>query len=240
MNTKDRPLVVLVVAVVVTYFATPWVGGVQAASISIIPLDGNSEWQAPTGDLVLDNLRTGFTINPPGEFNERDVKSNRDNGQSFTISSDTIIDKIAINFSETQSNGGDTVFEFFAVADANAATMTPNGGIIDTVTFNSAGLGIGGNDAGTMVFDVANTVAAANSTWGIRFDTEASMTARVIKWEFANGNEDTYAAGRSYHPVGGEQNRDYTLGVIGVPEPSTFALATFGLVGLIGVRRRKR
>ncbi len=213
-------------------------GTANAATFSILPLDASNQWQDPAG-LVLDNLRGGFTINPVGEFGERDIKSNRDNAQSFTITSATIIDKVAINFAETLSDGGSTTFEFFAVADANAATLTPLGGIIDSVTFTSATLGVGTNDAGTLIFDVVDTVAAANSAFAIRFDTASSMTTRTVKWEHFDANETGYPGGAGYQANAPTVGRDYTLGVVAVPEPATMSLLVLGGLGVL-LRRRSR
>jgi hypothetical protein len=205
-------------------------GGAWGATYSVLPLDGSGDYQAPAGILAFDQLRTGFGPNE-GTF-ERDVRSNRDNAQTFTLPSATTIDKIAINFQEAPVAAATATFEFFSVADPEASTLTPVT-MIDSVSFSNTDLGTA---SGTLVFDVANTVAAANSSFAVRLNTDSSTTA-VFKWTFV---ATTYANGHRYENNSRpSQDEDYTVGVVAVPEPATAMLLSASMLGL-AMRRRRR
>lgn len=201
-----------------------------AATLSVLPLDGDGLFQDPEG-LVLDQLRK----NAASAQHERDVDNNRDNGQSFTITAATVIDKIAISYSVLAADGTDTTFEFFRVANPLASTLTPDGGIIDSITFNGSDPAFGGNAAGTLIFDVANTAAAAGDAFAIRFDT-AGGTSHTIKWEILdNSTAASYPGGMAYEN-GSQFNKVYSFGVIAVPEPASLTLLALG--GLLLARKR--
>ena len=202
-----------------------------SASISVLPLSGG-DFQAPSDaeHLVFDQLRTGFA--PDENTFERDVKGDRDNAQTFTLVDATTIDKIAINFQNAPLDTSETTFEFFSVADPTASTLTPSS-ILDTYTFSSADLG---TSAGTLVFDIVDTSATANSSYGVRFDTQSS-TSLVFKWTFV---PTAYADAERYENNNAASDDDlYSIGVVSVPEPSTLAL--FGLVaGALALLRKRK
>lgn len=203
----------------------------SAATMSTLPL-GDGLFQAPDG-LVVDLLLTGQTEGKP---TERDVDSNRDNAQSFTITADTIIDKIVINYSDLNTSGTSTTFEFFRVTDANASGLIPDGDIIDSITFDGSHAAFNGNTHGTLIFDVIDTLASQGDMFAIRFDTGAG-TSHSIKWKILdNHSSASYDGGTAY-----ENNsafaKIYAMGVVAVPEPASLAL--LGAGGLMMMLRRR-
>lgn len=199
----------------------------HAAVISVVPTDENGALQDPDG-LVYNQLRAGTV--PKKNNGERDVKEGRNNAQTFTLGQAVTIDKIAINFQESPVGSQAVKFEFFSVATADGNPLTPVS-IIDSVDFEGSDLG---GAAGTLVFDVADTVAAAGSSFGIRFTT-SSATSLAFKWMFAT-NE--YDGGTRYEKGNLQADDDYTIGVIAVPEPASMALAAVAGCPLLLRRRR--
>ncbi len=209
----------------------------SAVTISVLPLDENNLLQNPD-NLVLDYLRGGETI---GARTERDVKDNRDNAQSFLLTTATTIDAIAIQYSDLRTNGATMTFEFFRVADADATSLIVDGDIIDSFTFDGSHPAFNGNLAGTLIFDVTDTVAAAGDAFAIRFDTDPGTT-HSFKWEILHDkrNDVGFTGGQAYEKnTGGGSNfhKVYTIGVVAVPEPASLSL--LGISGLALLRRRR-
>ncbi len=211
--------------------------GAQAATVSIMPLDGDSFFQAPEG-LFVDHLITGTGISSSDHaaFNERDVRSSRLNAQTFTVGADFTLDKIAINYFLADTAGSwDATFQFFAVDVPDASSLAASPELIDSVVFSAADVNV---SAGTLVFDVADTGLAAGSSFAIRFVTDSSST--IFKWAFA----DPFDNARRYE--GNKlvsNNEDYTIGLVGaatIPEPSSAAALLGGAVALLAATRRRR
>ena len=205
-------------------------GSANAAVVmSVISLNpDNNTFQDPD-NLELDVLLGGSAPTPNG--NERDVDSNRRNAQSFTVASNFTLDKIAINYQALNATGIDTTFEFFRVADANAASLTVDGSILESFTFNGAHSAFSGATVnGTLVFDITDIAVETGDAFAIRFQTGSGEHS--IKWRFIGG----YADGRHYENNGG-QNNDYTVGLVAIPEPTTALLGGLGLLALLRRRR---
>ncbi|MFH1499145.1 MAG: PEP-CTERM sorting domain-containing protein [Verrucomicrobiota bacterium] len=210
--------------------------GAQAATFSVIPLDGDSFFQAPD-DLLVDHLITGTGIvSNHAAFNERDVRSSRLNAQTFTAGSDFTVDKIAINYFLADTAGSwDATFQFFAVDVPDASTLPASPTLIDSLVFSAGDVNV---SAGTMVFDIADTALTEGSSFAIRVVTASSST--IFKWAFA----DPFDNARRYEGNSlNSNNEDYTIGLVGaatIPEPSSAALLTGGMVSLLALLRRRR
>lgn len=164
---------------------------------------------------------------------ERDVKDNRDNAQTFQLSTDTIIDKLFITFESAPLGADQATFHFLSLS---AHEELSSAVILSSVTFSSADLGMA---AGTLIFDVPDISASSGSVFGIRFDTVKGSNT-VFKWKgattsfegirYENGSPITTAP------------EYFTIGVVAaIPEPSTYAMI-FGALALVGavVRRRMK
>lgn len=205
----------------------------RAATFSSMPLDGSGFFQAPE-NLVFDHLITGTGIvSNHAKFNERDVRENRGNAQTFTVESAFTLDKIVINYFAAATNDDNTAtFQFFSVTSVDADTLVP-GPIIDQVTFSSNQLA---HAAGTLVFDIENTALSVGATYAVRFVT-ASSTPSVFKWAFADPFDDArrYENGKLV-----SNNEDYTIGLVAaIPEPSSVAVLLGGAAALVAVGRRR-
>ncbi len=200
-----------------------------AAELSGLPVV-DENFQKPAGTLLVDHLQTSAAVtNSTG----LDFDKNRDLSQSFTVLESGTIDKIAINFETFSTTGSATpvVFEFFRVADPAAETLTPDGPIIDTLSFTAediTALGFVSGDEGTLIFDVADTAAVANDAFAIRFDTQedpGQTTTHIVKWR--RDNPGTYPDGRAYSnnvsPPG-----DFIFGVVG----TTGATLPFSIIDI--------
>lgn len=210
--------------------------GAQAATFDVLPLDGDSLFQAPE-NLFVDHLITGTGIvSNHAVFNERDVKSPRHNAQTFTVGSDFTLDKIAINyFAAATAFTREATFQFFAVAESEPSSLPASPVLIDSVSFTSDQLG---QSAGTLIFDVVDTNVTAGSSFAIRF--LAGTSDLIFKWAFA----DPFADARRYEGNNlVSNNEDYSIGLIGtatIPEPSSVAALLGGAAVLLAATRRRR
>jgi len=139
------------------------------------------------------------------------------------------------------------------------ATTGPLAGSISsgTFTYDSSAIVPGGFNAGTGLF------SALDFTWhGIHYDQTTANTGELtwdasgnlLLWLFGtnchSASCDLFAPGSEGWNIAGFNNFNYNAGTAGggigtvtrsqvTPEPSSFALAIFGLGGLAWVRRRQ-
>jgi hypothetical protein len=202
----------------------------DAATLLGLPLSSGS-YQWPTSTILAGNEQTTATVTTSSG---NDLKENRDQGQTFTITQNGTIDLIAINFEGFSSSGNAAfTFNFFQVVSATNPTMV--GSVIDSLTVGAANitaLGFANGAQGTLVFDVANTAVTVGSTYAIQFDTNLADTNPVIKWR--RDNAGSYSGGQSF---GTAAAPDYHFGVYNIPEPSSALLGGLGLLALLRRRR---
>jgi hypothetical protein len=206
----------------------------HAATITGLAVDGSNNFQVPSSDFMGGLPAVSALVT---SSSGHDVKSNRDQGQTFTVTETGTITEIAMFF-ESYTAGGtaDFTFNFFEVASATDPTQV--GATIDSLTVTDAmvsGLGFLDGDEGTLVFDVADTIVSAGSTYAIQLDT-ANDSSLILKWR--RQNSDTYTDGINFG--NGINGADYHVAAYGlVPEPSGFALLA-GCFGLSWVMLRRR
>lgn len=196
----------------------------------------------PPSNLAVNRFHPG----PILSAQSANVRENRDNAQTFTISSATTIDQIAIQFEGAQTaTTAQATFEFFAVTNANSATLSQSGSVLDSFTLT--GSSFGGATSGLLIFDIADTSAAAGSTWGIRFDTQASVLAPgLFNWIFSykalgtNAFGSNYPDGSFYQTGNANSGQDYAFGVVSVPEPSTTNMLLAAIGTLLSMKRQRR
>ena len=192
---------------------------------------GNYQW--PSSTFLGGNEQT--SANVTGSTGH-DLDSNRDQGNTFTITQTGTIETIAFNFETFSTTGTSTItFNFFQVVSASDPTMV--GGVIDSVIINASdvtGLGFVNDDEGTIIIDVVDTAVTAGATYAIQFDTDA-INSHILKWRRDNtGN--TYTDGQSFGNTTAAS--DYHFGAYGsIPEPSAALLSGLGICLLLRRRR---
>ncbi len=204
----------------------------HAATLSGLSVSGGN-YQWPTATLLADNEQVSAAVD---SSSGHDLKSNRDQGNTFTITQNGTIDLIAMNFESFNSSGtADLTFLFYEVVSASNPTQV--GATIDSLTVSAAdvsALGFANGDEGTLVFDVTNTAVTTGGTYALQFDTPNDSNL-LMKWR--RDNAGSYAGGQSF---GTTAAPDYHFGVYdAIPEPSSGALLGLGGLALVTRRRRK-
>ena len=179
-----------------------------AATISGLSVSGGN-YQWPTSTLLADNEQVSAAVDGSSGH---DLKSNRDQGNTFTITQDGTVDLIAMNFESFNSSGtADFTFKFFEVVSASDPSQV--GATIDSLTVSAAdvtALGFANGDEGTLVFDVVDTVVTAGATYALQFDTP-NDSSLIMKWR--RDNAGSYTGGESFGNV--TSAPDYHFGVYG-------------------------
>jgi hypothetical protein len=238
MTRTNRTLLTLAVVAMASLAFTAT--SAPAAIMSGLAISGGN-YQWPSEILLADNEQVSAAVNGSSGH---DLKSDRDQGNTFTVTQNGTIDLIAMNFESFNSSGtADITFKFFEVVSATNSTQV--GATIDSLTVSAAdvtALGFANGDEGTLVFDVTNTAVTTGGTYALQFDTPNNSNL-IMKWR--RDNASSYTGGQSF---GTTAAPDYHFGVYAgaapspssTPEPSTFILATLGLLSLGMTRRRRR
>jgi hypothetical protein len=213
-----------------------------------------------TGTLLSNSLGIDFslpansnvyTVSPATSFDERNVRDDRQNTQTFQVGTTFTLDSIYLEY---QSPGtyadGDIILSIYNVDDVNAATLTLGSLVVsgtftsDATTRAAAGFTSDGGATSLLQFTFTGadqvSIPATSGTAGyaIQFTTTAG-TNPVFTWERAGG--DLYAGGSSYESGTINTGLDYSLAfAAAVPEPGTVALVTVGLFGALCITRRRR
>ena len=219
----------LFAAAVIAGFAVA--GSANAATLSGLALDGSDQFQWPDAPLIGGQEQFDTSMSATSG---RDVKDNRDQGQSFTITQTGTLDSVAFNFHAFSSSGtANFTWNFFKVVSATDSTMV--GSVIDSLTVTASdltNLGFSDDDKGTLVFDVVDTSVTADDVYAIQLDTD-SGTDHIVKWRRDNSG---YTGGEAF---GNESVADdYYAAAYAVPEPASLAMGLFGLALIAGRRRR--
>jgi hypothetical protein len=203
----------------------------------------NSTW--PSDPIFATFANTAALIN-----NERDVRFNRNLGQTFQLARPQQINKIFIDYEEGIP-GKEITIRLFSVADVNAATLIDPGaaGFSGTVYFSFvytttdaiAPFDGGNNPLAVMEFDLtgadAVTLPATTGTAGYCFQivrTGAGSTSdvteeRAFKWHW-NDNGNSYANGRANAVNGGglDGNDDFIFAFDGPDTLAPTVTAAYG------------
>ena len=209
MSTRNRTFLTLAAVAMTTMAFTT---SADAATLTGLSLSGGN-YQWPTSTLLADNEQVSAAVN---SSSGHDLKSNRDQGNTFTISQNGTIDLIAMNFESFKNTGtADFTFDFFEVVSATDPTQV--GATIDSLTVSAAdvtALGFANGDEGTLVFDVINTAVTTGGTYALQFDTPNDSNL-IMKWR--RDNPGSYTGGKSFGNTVAAP--DYHFGVYAGPSP---------------------
>lgn len=179
-----------------------------------------------------------------------ELRENRELEQSFTVSSQFVVQEIYIN-ATNYNPSPDWDIKFWTISDANSTTLADwdgtNGSQVgSTITIDDSA--IGSTQTGTLVLKVAlspaEQITLAAGTYYIRLTDNANATSGngAFNWQLSNSSSNNYyTEGRFYDDAGIKSQasyRDYGVALVGVvPEPS---VALLGGLGVLGLLRRRR
>lgn len=220
-------------------------GGLQAAVI----VTGST-----TGTLFSNGLTTAAVYTTSAgnnNFNERNVRNDRQNTQTFQVGTTFTLDAVYLEYENGGYNDGDITLGIYNVADVTAGTLSL-GSLMVSGTFTSnattraaAGFTSSGDITSLLKFDFTDidevSLAATSGTAGYALQIATTTGANpVFAWQRAGG--DLYSGGSSYEAGGINAGLDYAMAITAaaVPEPSRMLLLGLSLFGMLTIRRRKK
>lgn len=204
------------------------------------------------GTLVDNGFNTSaavFTTIGDG-FNERNVRNDRANTQTFQVGSTFTLDAIYIEYQSGGYSDGDVTLSIYNVADVNASTLSLGSLVVSgTFTSNSTTRAAAGFTSSTsatslLAFDFTGSdevsigATAGTAGYALQFTTTAGSNA-VFAWQRGGG----YAGGSSYEAGSINSGLDYAVAftAVAIPEPSSAAALAGALaVGVALTQRRRR
>ncbi|MBE2285591.1 MAG: PEP-CTERM sorting domain-containing protein [Prosthecobacter sp.] len=225
-------------------------GGLQAAVI----VTGSTTGTLPSNSLGIDfsnPANSAVYTTTTDNFNERNVRSPRDNTQTFQVASTFTLDALYLEYqSGNPYADGTIVLSIYNVADVNASTLTLGTSVVtgtftsDAISRAAAGFTSSADITSLLKFDFTGsdevTLAATSGTAGYALQITSSATSNgVFAWQRSGG--DLYAGGSSYEAGGINSGLDYAFAMTAaVPEPSRTVLLGLSLFGMLTTRRRKK
>jgi len=214
-------------------------GAAQAALIT------TQSSTAPTTDVLISQTASSHTSPWRTESGLRQV------GQSFLVGAGGfVLDKITVNINTLANSDldGDS-FTLTINTYTDGTDFTPDSTVSTQAGNLPANLSIDFGSGDTyLTFDIDNVTLTGGQQYGFFLDPTGFSSSTNLLLESMAASSYTSGIGlmhgpaelEVWDPTNGVQNADLEFYLQEVPEPSTFALAAFGLLGLIGFGRRRR
>src|SRR5579862_3631913 len=199
-----------------------------------------------TGSITASNANVQTDLN---NLNALSSTLSNEPGFSVAISIANNATQIVNAASGTLDGNGNRVFSLSSLAFVNGATLVINGdGAGDSVVFN---IGFDASFGGTIVLTggltsdkvLFNILGGANLTGGHALTVSTSGATETGTFLDPNGAMQINHSVLNGRFFGGDTHDDQIVSgidtVAPVPEPSSYALVFFGVVGAIGVLRRR-
>ncbi|MCG8586628.1 MAG: PEP-CTERM sorting domain-containing protein [Pirellulales bacterium] len=257
MKTRSRMNAVLTLAALVTFSLLSTAANADVVTpVSVTGHNGGQGFGSPSGELITMIDGSGMTIGDPNdpttwtatsnswpnEWQSTSLLSGASNGKiawtAFDLGSVQVgLDQLFIwNERENQARSADEINVYYSSTPTVGLPPTPG----ETATSADVGFGPGDYDFSSGGWTlVTNTNLTWRNTDGANPNGIISLggvSAQYVAIEIlSNGVGTTGDSNRT-----GLAEIGITQVLPPVPEPSTFALAALGIVGLVGTRRRRR
>ncbi len=211
-------------------WSTPFVLFLSCLQGSILIEDGLGS--LPNLDVETYAIDGGISSTRAGS------KDNRDNTQSFTLSSGLLADQFVLSVNSALE-GATVTFRLFEVTSSATATTLLLGTelLSEAYTFTAADATVTTNqdpvtEDNLLTWDIPDTMLSAGA-YALQIDGPSSGPASGVYVGWRATGTNPYAGGALYRDGLGEAfegTQDQTLGIVAVPEPGSLAL--LGMAGL--------